>query len=770
MKNPIVLMTAITGKPDATQIENYIKSVHDRTIDEILLYPRSGCELEYLSDEWFDTIKIFIDISEKYNISIWLYDEFNWPSGDAGGRVTINPEFRLKAIYTKGENKGQITTGTANEDLFNVKYYPDLLSDDAVDIFINSTYEKYFKKFGQYFGNRILGFFTDEPSFGYCCFDNCLPYYDGIKEEYSKAFSRNYESDLENNYKFFCKNVYRIVSERFYNCYIAKLSSWCKAHSVLLTGHLFCDSEPRSATKNNGDFLSQLSSFDIPGIDEIATPLNKQEFYKYSTYSLFTSIEYAANDNGAMAELFALGPCDMSYAQKTAMLYFASCFKVNRYFMGVSPLDLRGNSKITDYFNCISADQPDFDGMKDLSAEAKQAAELSKKDFTPDVYIKYPYEIFAQCLNGEFLSALPFNHLLNELVLRQIQFKFINNEDSASDAPIISFNDKMQYLFNGLVTDDKKVIASYFKKPPTVTDINGNLPDGIFVRKYDDGTFVVINLFGEADTYLINNKEICLNTHGVYISSTVPKTFKYSKPLKAEFFVEYLNKNIIRHFFLSEERKANLYFDDDMTVNFAVRNDAIGLVNDEILRFNKPDNSLPSGLKDLYLISTPQKFKCGKNELYCDKDSKYLPGMFIIGDFTATPNMKGENFELRLSERKNKYKVGQYIRDYGKINFTTKVKIPLNAKAIEIKGTTLYTILFANDNMLGEKIFSPFVYEIPTDLQGKKVNITILQCSSIAPIFSDINYYEQHGKDIKWKGTPTPQDIKYGFNEINWLY
>ena len=92
MKSPFITMSAITGKPTKEQIHEYLLSLKQGGIEQVLLYPRSGCELEYLSEEWFNTVANFLSCAKELDMCIWLYDDFNWPSGDAGGRVTANPE------------------------------------------------------------------------------------------------------------------------------------------------------------------------------------------------------------------------------------------------------------------------------------------------------------------------------------------------------------------------------------------------------------------------------------------------------------------------------------------------------------------------------------------------------------------------------------------------------------------------------------------------------------------------------------------------------
>ena len=54
----------------------------------------------------------------------------------------------------------------------------------------------------------------------------------------------------------------------------------------------------------------------MPGIDEITT-----NFEDMCEMALFGACEYASNKNGAMAELFALGPCDLTFAKRKCMLY-----------------------------------------------------------------------------------------------------------------------------------------------------------------------------------------------------------------------------------------------------------------------------------------------------------------------------------------------------------------------------------------------------------------------------------------------------------------
>ena len=63
------------------------------------MHSRTGLITEYLGDEWFDLINQVADAAEADGMEAWLYDEDRWPSGSAGGKVTTDPQYRMKSLY-----------------------------------------------------------------------------------------------------------------------------------------------------------------------------------------------------------------------------------------------------------------------------------------------------------------------------------------------------------------------------------------------------------------------------------------------------------------------------------------------------------------------------------------------------------------------------------------------------------------------------------------------------------------------------------------------
>jgi len=194
------------------------------------MHSRAGLITEYLGDEWFDLINQVADAAEADGMEAWLYDEDRWPSGSAGGKVTVDPQYRIKSLYVYEsdidkvewndesislfiakidgidlwtyEKRDNITSAEgaaralaeaverlsdAYADLpgkwralrfaivpdpcnsnYNGTTYIDTMSRKATDKFIEMTHEEYKMRCGDRLGRSIKGIFTDEPHRGHC--------------------------------------------------------------------------------------------------------------------------------------------------------------------------------------------------------------------------------------------------------------------------------------------------------------------------------------------------------------------------------------------------------------------------------------------------------------------------------------------------------------------------------------------------------------------------------------------------------------------------
>ena len=72
---------------DENVLEKELKSLSDCGYGGIYFHARSGFIGSYLSEEWFSLAEKAVGLCEKYKLEFWVYDEFGWPSGIAGGEV-----------------------------------------------------------------------------------------------------------------------------------------------------------------------------------------------------------------------------------------------------------------------------------------------------------------------------------------------------------------------------------------------------------------------------------------------------------------------------------------------------------------------------------------------------------------------------------------------------------------------------------------------------------------------------------------------------------
>lgn len=87
------------GPLDPEQFRWQLREMADKGVYAAMPHPRFGMDRrQYLEEPFWRAMAATIDEAKKLGMEIWLYDEYNWPSGGAGGRVTDgHPE-----LYPRG--------------------------------------------------------------------------------------------------------------------------------------------------------------------------------------------------------------------------------------------------------------------------------------------------------------------------------------------------------------------------------------------------------------------------------------------------------------------------------------------------------------------------------------------------------------------------------------------------------------------------------------------------------------------------------------------
>jgi len=105
------------GDMQPEEMERQLRAIKEAGINSVVFHPRSGMggqfgrgEMEYyLSETYFDRFKFGLEVCRRLGLKVILYDEYNWPSGYAGGRVLLggkvgnrqvppNPEYIAKHL------------------------------------------------------------------------------------------------------------------------------------------------------------------------------------------------------------------------------------------------------------------------------------------------------------------------------------------------------------------------------------------------------------------------------------------------------------------------------------------------------------------------------------------------------------------------------------------------------------------------------------------------------------------------------------------------
>jgi hypothetical protein len=77
------------GEMDDAEIVRQIREMYDKGVGGFFICPRQGLKIPYLSEAWFRKVKIAVEAAKQKGMHVWLYDEYPYPSGIAGGEVTL---------------------------------------------------------------------------------------------------------------------------------------------------------------------------------------------------------------------------------------------------------------------------------------------------------------------------------------------------------------------------------------------------------------------------------------------------------------------------------------------------------------------------------------------------------------------------------------------------------------------------------------------------------------------------------------------------------
>lgn len=291
--NPVPFWS-INSKLGRGEIERQISEMKNFGLGGFIFHARAGLETPYLSDEWFDMVKVALEKAKELGLKVWLYDEYGWPSGFVGGKLLKDEKnragflrYRVKATFDRsafavfvknGDNYERVERPVEGINEYHTIYrllsdaYCDILNPRVTELFIKETHEKYYERFKNSFGKELAGFFTDEPQY----YRYETPISSVCEEEYRNVYDENLKDGLiwlfvqdENGYPFRVK-YYSLLNKLYCENYYKRLYDWCDLRGVSLTGHSVEETFFFTQMWGGADCATSYLYEHIPAIDNLA--------------------------------------------------------------------------------------------------------------------------------------------------------------------------------------------------------------------------------------------------------------------------------------------------------------------------------------------------------------------------------------------------------------------------------------------------------------------------------------------------------------------
>lgn len=323
--------------------------------------PCPGMTPAFLSDEYFARYIDMLTVSQKQGTEIILYDDVDFPSGSAGGRLlkeypqysrkfmakdefmvkggthlhkeyTLSNEAVLMAVsamntstlevvdlqpfYKENILDWNVPVGEWRVMFFNCRYsvggahghIVDYMQPEAVSKVMEMTYNEYDKRFSKYFGNVITKSFFDDVGFVHMEETWTPAITEIFKEKYGKNPALYYPAlyyDIGIETQQARVAFYDIRSELMAEGYVKQVSEWSGKRHLQSMGHPPENYSPNSVVAH-GDILKYYRHVHIPLLDAI--------FYYGRGLNGFKQVSSAADlyDRPVVgAELCGAFPADM---------------------------------------------------------------------------------------------------------------------------------------------------------------------------------------------------------------------------------------------------------------------------------------------------------------------------------------------------------------------------------------------------------------------------------------------------------------------------
>lgn len=292
---------------------------------------------EYLSEGYFERYRLMLELAEKLGLKVVFYDDINFPTGTAGGRLAAKypdsmlknlrkveevitgpcrierplPEGRLLAAVAMERDtrervnledaiRGERLVWEAPKGTRQVMFFVcvtegefvDYLDPEAVKRWMSLTYDVFAKRFSRHFGSTIVQSFFDDPAMVYT--SGGRTWTTGFNQKFQERHGRDpallYPAlwhDIGPETEAARVALFGMRAELMAEGFVKTIHEWCAAHGIQVSGHPAGNYEPQPV-EVSGDNIKFYKHCDIPLLDSIHYYGHGRDGFKLPTSAAFT--------------------------------------------------------------------------------------------------------------------------------------------------------------------------------------------------------------------------------------------------------------------------------------------------------------------------------------------------------------------------------------------------------------------------------------------------------------------------------------------------
>ncbi len=374
------------------QIVSTLEDLAGQNVRQVFVHPRPGLMTPYLSPQWFRLWKVALEEAKRLDMNVWIYDENSYPSGFAGGLVPeampesrtcnlfIEPWEDVVAVFARGGDSYQCLTSKPDPGGADClvaflrwskysawhggRYYVNLLTPGVTEKFLEITLDPYARQFGDEFGKRVPGVFTDEPRLRS---PSGLPWAKDLPEQFEKRWGYSLMENLPSlvrpvgDWKRVRHNYFQLVLELFLQRWARPYYRYCDKHNLLFTGHYWEHEWPRA--RSVPDSMAAEAWQHQPGIDILMNRYSEDVRAQFGNVRSVKEVSSVANQLGrkrVLCEAFGAGGWDLRFEDMKRIGDWLYVHGVNLLDEHLSFVTIRGARK-RDHPQSFSYHEPWWD-------------------------------------------------------------------------------------------------------------------------------------------------------------------------------------------------------------------------------------------------------------------------------------------------------------------------------------------------------------------------------------------------------------------------